>query len=137
MGLLIPPSIILIVYGVATEQSIARLFIAGVIPGMMLVFFFSAYVSTFALAKPALIPKESQNFTFRQKVHASRRLVPIFLLIAGVIGSIYMGIASPTDAAAVGVVFSIILAWFNRSLSFAMLRESLMGATITLSLIHI
>ena len=66
-----------------------------------------------------------------QKLIASKRLIPIFLLIAGVIGSIYMGIASPTDAAAVGVVFSIVLAWFSKSLSFNMLKESLMGATIT------
>lgn len=131
LGLLIPPSIILIVYGVATEQSIARLFIAGVIPGAMLVLFFAAYVAIVSLARPALIPVESERFTFTQKLTAARRLIPIFLLIAGVIGSIYMGIASPTDAAAVGVVFSIVLAWSNNSLSLAMLKESLMGATIT------
>jgi len=131
LGLLIPPSIILIVYGVATEQSIARLFIAGVIPGAMLVLFFAAYVAIVSLARPALIPVENERFTFTQKITAARRLIPIFLLIAGVIGSIYMGIASPTDAAAVGVVFSIVLAWSNNSLSLAMLKESLMGATIT------
>lgn len=131
LGLLIPPSIILIVYGVATEQSIARLFIAGVIPGAMLVMLFAAYVAAVSLARPALIPLESERFTLAQKLFASRRLIPIFLLIAGVIGSIYMGIASPTDAAAVGVIFSVILAWTNKSLSLAMLKESLMGATVT------
>jgi len=131
LGLLIPPSIILIVYGVATEQSIARLFIAGVIPGALLVFMFAAYVAAVSLANPALIPVESRKFTFSEKVIACRRLIPIFLLIAGVIGSIYLGIASPTDAAAVGVVFSILLSWVNKSLSLRMLKESLMGATIT------
>lgn len=131
LGLLIPPSIILIVYGVATEQSIARLFIAGVIPGLMLVVFFATYVAIVSLTTPELIPEESERFTLRQKLHASRRLVPVFLLIAGVIGSIYLGIASPTDAAAVGVVFSVLLAWSNGSLSRTMLRESLIGATIT------
>jgi len=124
-------SIILIVYGVATEQSIARLFIAGVIPGALLVFMFAAYVAAVSLANPALIPVESRKFTFSEKVIACRRLIPIFLLIAGVIGSIYLGIASPTDAAAVGVVFSILLSWVNKSLSLRMLKESLMGATIT------
>lgn len=131
LGLLIPPSIILIVYGVATEQSIARLFIAGVIPGAMLVLFFAAYVAIVSLARPALIPVENERYTLKQKLVAARRLIPIFLLIAGVIGSIYLGIASPTDAAAVGVVFSIILAWSSKSLSIAMLKKSLLGATIT------
>lgn len=131
LGLLIPPSIILIVYGVATEQSIARLFTAGIIPGAMLVTLFAAYVAAVSLARPALIPLENEHYTLSQKLYASRRLIPIFLLIAGVIGSIYMGIASPTDAAAVGVVFSVILAWSNKSLSIAMLKESLMGATVT------
>lgn len=131
LGLLIPPSIILIVYGVATEQSIARLFIAGVIPGAMLVLFFTAYVAITALSRPKSIPQETEQFTLKQKLVASKRLIPIFLLIAGVIGSIYMGLASPTDAAAVGVVFSVVLAWWNKSLSIAMLKESLLGATIT------
>lgn len=131
LGLLIPPSIILIVYGVATEQSIARLFIAGVIPGAMLVLFFAAYVAIVSIARPSSIPDENSRYSLLQKLIASKRLIPIFLLIAGVIGSIYMGIASPTDAAAVGVVFSIVLAWFSKSLSFNMLKESLMGATIT------
>ena len=131
LGLLIPPSIILIVYGVATEQSIARLFIAGVIPGAMLVLLFAAYVAIVSISRPKLIPQETDLFTFSQKLRASSRLIPIFLLIAGVIGSIYLGIASPTDAAAVGVVFSVILAWWNKSLSVSMLKESLLGATIT------
>jgi len=131
LGLLIPPSIILIVYGVATEQSIARLFIAGVIPGAMLVLFFAAYVAIVSLARPSLIPTENERYTIVQKLMAAKRLIPIFLLIAGVIGSIYLGIASPTDAAAVGVVFSIVLAWSNGSLSIKMLKESLLGATIT------
>lgn len=131
LGLLIPPSIILIVYGVATEQSIARLFIAGVIPGAMLVLFFAAYVVIVSVARPKLIPQNTERFTFSQKLVASKRLIPIFLLIAGVIGSIYLGVASPTDAAAVGVVFSVVLAWWNKSLSVAMLKQSLLGATIT------
>jgi len=131
LGLLIPPSIILIVYGMATEQSIARLFIAGVLPGLMLVCLFAGYVAVRAALSPASIPADGSHFTFRQKLNASRRLIPILLLIGGVIGSIYLGIASPTDAAAVGVVFSIVLAGFNRTLNWQMLKDSLLGATQT------
>lgn len=131
LGLLIPPSIILIVYGVATEQSIARLFIAGVLPGLMLVGLFAGYVMLVALIKPEIFPKSIEKFSLRQKLSASKRLVPVLALIAGVIGSIYAGIASPTDAAAVGVVLSVVLAWWNGSLSKDMLKQSLMGATVT------
>lgn len=131
LGLLIPPSIILIVYGVATEQSIARLFVAGILPGLLLVGMFSAYVIAYALVFPSRIPGDDEDMPLIDKIKASGRLVPVLSLIAGVIGSIYLGIASPTDAAAVGVVLSVVLAWANKSLSWAMLRDSLMGATIT------
>ena len=135
LGLLIPPSIILIVYGVATDQSIARLFVAGIIPGLMLVLMFAGYVVVRALMNPALIPSEDTRYSFFEKIRASRRLIPVVLLIAAVIGSIYTGIASPTDAAALGVVFSILLAWFSGSFSAKMLMEALMGATITSAMI--
>lgn len=131
LGLLIPPSIILIVYGVATEQSIARLFVAGILPGLLLVAMFSAYVIAYALLFPSRIPGDDEDMPLMDRIRASGRLVPVLSLIAGVIGSIYLGIASPTDAAAVGVVLSVVLAWANKSLSWAMLRDSLMGATIT------
>ncbi len=135
LGLLIPPSIILIVYGVATDQSIARLFIAGILPGLMLVMMFGGYVMVRALINPGLIPVEPDTFTLWQKIKASRRLIPIIGLIAAVIGSIYAGIASPTDAAALGVVFSVILAWFSGSFSRRMLIEAIMGATVTSAMI--
>lgn len=131
LGLLIPPSIILIVYGVATEQSIARLFVAGILPGLLLVAMFSAYVIAYALLFPSRIPGDDEDMPLMDRIRASGRLVPVLSLIAGVIGSIYLGIASPTDAAAVGVVLSVVLAWANKSLSWSMLRDSLMGATIT------
>ncbi|MEM5474330.1 TRAP transporter large permease subunit [Hoeflea sp. AS60] len=132
LGLLIPPSIILIVYGVATEQSIARLFVAGVLPGLMLVALFASYVIIYALLNPSRIPQDDDDdMPFLDKLRATGRLIPVLLLIAGVIGSIYIGIASPTDAAAVGVVLSVLLSWANKSLSWSMLRDSLMGATVT------
>ncbi len=135
LGLLIPPSIILIVYGVATDQSIARLFIAGVLPGLMLVLLFAGYVMLRALLRPNEIPAETQRHSLADKLRAARRLIPVIILIIGVLGAIYTGIASPTDAAALGVVFAVLLAWFSGSFNLAMLKEALLSATVTSAMI--
>ncbi len=131
LGLLIPPSIILIVYGVATEQSIARLFMAGVLPGLMLVALFTGYVIAWSLLNAGKIPSEGESLPMRERLHRSRRLIPVLLLILGVIGSIYTGIASPTDAAAVGVMLALVLAWSSGSLDRRTFVDGLMGATRT------
>jgi C4-dicarboxylate transporter, DctM subunit len=131
LGLLIPPSIILIVYGVATEQSIARLFIAGVLPGCLLITLFVGYVVVWSLLNPKLIPAGEPPMPLRQRISRARSLLPVVLLILGVIGSIYTGIASPTDAAAVGVVLALILSWHSGSLTQKSFLDGLMGATKT------
>ncbi|MCP3891761.1 MAG: TRAP transporter large permease subunit [Desulfobulbaceae bacterium] len=132
LGLLIPPSIILIVYGVATEQSIARLFIAGVLPGCLLVTLFIGYVVVWSLLHPKAIPGGGAvTLSFMEKIRRSRRLIPVILLILGVMGSIYSGIASPTDAAAVGVLLALVLSWHSGSLSRATFVDGLLGATKT------
>lgn len=131
LGLLIPPSIILIVYGVATEQSIARLFVAGLIPGAMLVTLFGAYVAIRAWMNPGLIPVETTRMSLREKLWEARGLIPVALLIAGVIGAIYTGIASPTDAAALGVLLSILLAVLSGSFSMRDFLDALLSATRT------
>ena len=131
LGLLIPPSIILIVYGVATEQSIARLFAAGILPGAMLVVLFGGYVAIRSWLDPDLIPGEDRRYSLGEKIRASRRLAPVILLILGVIGSIYTGIASPTDAAAVGVFLALILAALGGGFGWPEFRLALMGATRT------
>jgi len=131
LGLLIPPSIILIVYGVATEQSIARLFIGGVLPGLLLVFLFMGYVVVWSLLHPGEIPAGEKVLGLRERLNRSRRLIPVMLLIAGVIGSIYSGIASPTDAAAVGVALSLILSKYTGSLNRETFSAGLLGATKT------
>ncbi len=131
LGLLIPPSIILIVYGVATEESIARLFIAGVLPGLMLVILFMGYVVVWALLNPAKVPADRLGMGLADRLRQTRRLIPVLLVIAGVIGSIYFGIASPTDAAAVGVLLSLVLSWFSGTLTKATFIDGLMGATRT------
>ncbi len=131
LGLLIPPSIILIVYGVATEQSIARLFVAGVLPGALLMALFVGYVILWALINHKQIPREEVNTSFAGKMKGISHLLPVTLLILGVIGSIYSGIASPTDAAAVGVVLALLLSWFTGSLTRQNFIDALLGATRT------
>ncbi|PRY95006.1 tripartite ATP-independent transporter DctM subunit [Hasllibacter halocynthiae] len=135
LGLLIPPSIILIVYGVATEQSIARLFVAAIIPGLMLTAMFGLYVAARAWMNPALIPPPGERASFLARLSASRRLIPVMLLILGVIGSIYTGLASPTDAAALGVVLAVILAFGTGGFSWARLGEAAMAAVRTSAMI--
>lgn len=135
LGLLIPPSIILIVYGVATEQSIARLFIAGVLPGIMLVILFSGYVVIWSLFNRARIPAADEALPLAEKLRRSRRLLPVVVLITGVIGSIYAGIASPTDAAAVGVVLALVLSAASGTLTRETFIAGLMGATKTSAMI--
>lgn len=129
LGLLIPPSIIMIVYGVMAEVSISRLFIAGVLPGVMLAALFSGYIMLWALRHPQQIPRSCERLSFAQKLAASRSLIPVVLLIAAVLGSIYSGIATATEAAAVGVVGSLILSAVQGSLTWTSFRDALMGAT--------
>ena len=129
LGLLIPPSIILIVYGVATEESIARLFIAGIFPGIMLMALFMGYVMAWALLNPKRMPAREAGVSWRERIVALRRLLPVILLIGGVVASIYMGIASPTDAAAVGVLLALVLSWWSGTLSRSSFVDSLMAAT--------
>ena len=129
LGLLIPPSIIMIVYGVAADVSISQLFIAGVLPGILLAALFSGYIALWAMRNPKLVPQSAEQFSFRQKLSASRSLIPVVLLIAAVLGSIYSGIATATEAAAVGVVGSLILSALQGSLGWVAFRDALMGAT--------
>jgi C4-dicarboxylate transporter, DctM subunit len=129
LGLLIPPSIIMIVYGVTADVSIARLFVAGVIPGILLASLFSGYLAIWALLNPGKVPLPDSVMTFSQKMFESRHLIPVVLLIGAVLGSIYAGYATATEAAAVGVVGSLLLSLAQRSLNWATFRDSLMGAT--------
>jgi tripartite ATP-independent transporter DctM subunit len=129
LGLLIPPSIIMIVYGVTAEVSITRLFIAGVLPGLLLAGLFMGYTIVWALMNPGQIPEADEHLTFAQKIHASRHLIPVVGLIILVLGSIYVGIATATEAAALGVVGALAISWLQGSLSRKVFSESLMGAT--------
>lgn len=129
LGLLIPPSIIMIVYGVSANVSIARLFIAGVIPGIMLAALFMGYIMWWALRNPKEVPIADEHLTFTQKLKQSRHLIPVLILIAAVLGSIYAGVATATEAAAIGVVGALVLSGLQGSLTKSSFYQSLMGAT--------
>jgi len=131
LGLLIPPSIILIIYGVTVQESIAKLFIAGIIPGIMLAIFFMFYVIGWSMLNKNIMPKMEETFSFSQKIKQSGQLIPVIVLIVSVIGSIYVGIATATEAASLGVVGALILSFFQKSLNKETFKLSLLGATKT------
>ena len=128
LGLLIPPSIIMIVYGVAANVSIAKLFIAGVIPGLMLAALFMGYIIVWALFNKDKVPPPEAGTTLTQKIYESRHLIPVVSLIALVLGSIYSGLATATEAAAFGVAGSLVLAAIERSLTWTLFKEGLVSA---------
>jgi C4-dicarboxylate transporter, DctM subunit len=134
-GFLIPPSIILIVYGAATEQSIARLFLAGVVPGLMLAALFGGYVMIWALMNRDRMPPPEPRPSFGERMRALALLMPTVLLIVAVIGSIYGGLASPTEAAVVGVTGALLISRLSGGLDRASFAASLKGAAITTCMI--
>ena len=131
LGLLIPPSIILIIYGVAVQESIAKLFIAGIIPGIMIALIFMSYVIIWSLLNKNKMPKITEEYTFIEKVKKSKQLLPVIILILAVIGSIYTGVATATEAASLGVVGALLLSYFQKSLNIETFKSSLLGATKT------
>lgn len=135
LGLMIPPSLTLIVYGVAVEQSISKLFMAGILPGIVLAGLFMAYVAGWSVLRPAEVPKIANPMTFREKIKESRFLIPIILLILFVIGSMYLGFATATEAASIGVIGAFVLAAVQGSLTWDTFLDSLLGATRTSAMI--
>ncbi len=131
LGLLIPPSIILIIYGVTVQESIAKLFIAGILPGIMIAIFFMFYVIIWSLINKKSMPKSFESFSFFEKIKRSKKLLPVIILILAVIGSIYTGIATATEAASLGVVGALILSYLQKSLNLETFKQSLLGATKT------
>ena len=129
LGLLIPPSIIMIVYGVTAEVSIAKLFIAGILPGLMLAGLFSLYLMAWSLIHPDQVPQPTEQLSLRQKLSESRHLIPVIVLIGAVLGSIYAGIATATEAAALGVVGALLLSAGQGSLNWQNFSDALLGAT--------
>ncbi|WP_120996430.1 TRAP transporter large permease [Stutzerimonas urumqiensis] len=131
LGLLIPPSIMMIVYGVAAQVSISRLFIAGLVPGLMLLTIFSGYLVLWSLFNRRSIPDEPERLGFVDRLRRAKLLIPVGLLIVAVIGSIYGGFATATEAAAVGVVGALVIALVSGSLTRETFMASLLGAVCT------
>ncbi len=135
IGFLIPPSIPLIVYGVLAEVSILDLFVAGILPGLVLAVGFMSYIGVRTVVNPELAPIGQPGSGWREKLFALRKLLPTVLLIFFVIGSMYLGFASVTEAAAIGVLGAAILAALEGQLTPSMMRASLLGTVKTCSLI--
>ena len=129
LGIMIPPSIIMVVYAVAAEVSIVRVFIAGMIPGILVMVLFSAYIAIWAVLNPDKQPAKEPALSFREKMRASAQLIPCAILIIAVIGTMFIGWATATEAAGFGVLGSLILAAVTRTLTWESFKESLMGAT--------
>jgi len=129
LGLLIPPSIIMIVYAVAAEVSILKMFLAGVFPGVLLIALFSGFIVAWALLNPSKTPQYADRLSLREKLRKARNLIPCLVLIAFVMGVMFTGYATATEAAAFGVLGALGIAWWSGSLGWESFRVSLMGAT--------
>ena len=131
LGIMIPPSMMMLVYGILADVSIGKLFIAGVIPGLMLAVGFSGFVALRCLFNPALAPKSDLVYTWKDRWETIPQLLPVIFLIVMVLGSIYLGWATPTEAAAVGVLGSVFFAFLTKSMNLTVFKEALMGSVKT------
>lgn len=135
LGLMIPPSLTLIVYGVSINESVTKLFMAGIIPGLVLASLFTLYIMGWHFFSKGERPTPEPHMSLGKMISESRFLIPVLILVIIVIGSMYMGYATATEAAAVGVIGSLSLAAMQRSLSWKTFTASLMGATRTSAMI--
>ena len=134
IGILIPPSINLIIYGLLTDSSVPELYLAGIIPGIILSTLFMAVIILTCLFRPSWGGSPVKT-TWAERIRTLPDLLPPILLFCAVVGSIYMGVATPTEAASIGVVFALIIAAVNRSLNFKMLRDAFEGTMRTTAMI--
>jgi tripartite ATP-independent transporter DctM subunit len=135
LGFLIPPSMMMLVYGIIGDVSIGKLFIGGLMPGLLIAGLFSAYTVTRCLINPALAPANKDKYTWEQRIRALPQIAPVAIMISVVLGSIYTGWATPTEAGVVGVAGSLFFAALTRSLNWEVFRDSLMGAVKTTAMI--
>lgn len=131
LGLMIPPSLTLIVYGVTINESISKLFMAGILPGLVLASLFMGYIVVWSLVRKDQIPPPEPRMSFAEKIRQSRFLIPVVCLILTVLGSMYLGFATATEAASFGVIGALALAAVQGSLTWDSFIASLMGATRT------
>lgn len=129
LGILIPPSIIMVLYGALVEESIARLFIAGIVPGLLMAGIFMIYIAIHLLISPKLAPPRESEV--RADANAVAHILPVVGLLVAVLGGIYTGVTTPTEAAAVGALGALILAWAYGGLNWTVFNESLMATVKT------
>jgi tripartite ATP-independent transporter DctM subunit len=129
LGILLPPSIIMVVYAVAAEVSILKVFLAGFLPGFLLMALFSGYIAVWALLNPEKTPAETEKLAFTEKLYRSRHLIPCVALIVFIVWVMVIGWATATEAAAYGVLGSLAIAWWSGGLTKETFGLSLMGAT--------
>lgn len=134
LGLLIPPSTSLIVYGALTNVSVGQLFVAGFLPGFLVAGLFSLYIAVRAIREPSLTPT-TESYSWKDTLRATPKVIPIFLLIVVVLGTIYMGIATPTEAGAIGVAGAVIVSMIHRTFTWKAIGGCAIAAIITSSMI--
>jgi len=135
LGFLIPPSLIMIVYAILAEVSIGKMFMAGILPGLLLSGIYSAYIVYRGIRNPEIAPRTKESYTWAERMAAAKDLLPTVLLILMVLGSIYAGIATPTEAAALGVLGATVFAFLNRRMNLSILFDCLIGAVKTNAMI--
>ena len=135
LGFLIPPSLIMIVYAILAEVSIGKMFMAGILPGILLAGIYSAYIIYRGIRNPKIAPQTQTHYTWKERMTALKDLAPTIILILMVLGSIYAGIATPTEAAALGVLGATLFAFINRQMNLKILFECLVGAVKTNAMI--
>jgi tripartite ATP-independent transporter DctM subunit len=133
LGILIPPSIAMIVYATFTDTSVAKLFMAGIVPGIVLTAMFMIYLAIAALLRPDIAPRETERLTREAVLRALVDIVPFALLIAGILGAIYTGVATPTEAAAAGCIFALVIARIFGELSWPEFLACLKRSTLVVS----
>lgn len=131
LGFLIPPSLIMIIYGVLSDVSIGKLFMAGIIPGLLLATLYSVYIMIVSKLDKSVVPQVEDKYVFSDFANSIKDLFPVLLLITVVLGSIYTGVATPTEAASLGVLGAIILAVYFRSFSFEIMKNALLNTIKT------
>ena len=129
LGILIPPSITMVVYAVAADASIIRIFLAGFLPGLLLMVLFSGYIVWWSLRHPGQVPPADPPTSFAEKIRLSGNLIPCAVLILIIVWVLLAGWATATECAAFGVLGALLLAWWSKSLTWRSFWDGLMGAT--------
>jgi C4-dicarboxylate transporter, DctM subunit len=135
IGIMIPPSIPFIVYGILGEVSISRLFAAGVFPGLLVAALFSGYIIVISTLMPSLVPKHVDRYSWHDRLVGLWNLSPVLLLVTIVLGGIYLGLVTPSEAAALGLAATLLLAISMGQFTWKLFVESMMGAVETSTMI--